>query len=253
MTIHLAAIAADAWNREALVELAAGDGRPLLFTQATIVTFDELIGDVVGDVLVVGDLVVGVGPGIVTAAEDDDAIVVDASGMTIFPAAVDASTLAGHPRSRRDGPSSLAPGSAADLLIVPTAASPDVLAALRLVVDRPDQVAAVLRAGVPTWWRGAELTDAVDGGAASHGSADAPRSRVGAWVDTTGFLVQELTEDGRYDETRGGRPHAFQGRYWIDGDRIDYLDDLGFYAFGQFDGDQLHHAGYTMTTEAGHA
>ncbi|MGA5444736.1 Atu4866 domain-containing protein [Streptomyces griseoincarnatus] len=44
----------------------------------------------------------------------------------------------------------------------------------------------------------------------------------------TGFLHQELTADGRYDETRGGRTHAHQGRFWIDGDRVDYLDDLGF-------------------------
>ncbi|MFZ4245584.1 Atu4866 domain-containing protein [Streptomyces griseoincarnatus] len=48
----------------------------------------------------------------------------------------------------------------------------------------------------------------------------------------TGFLHQELTADGRYDETRGGRTHAYQGRFWIDGDRVDYLDDLVFRAYG---------------------
>ncbi|MEU6716361.1 Atu4866 domain-containing protein [Nonomuraea sp. NPDC046802] len=37
------------------------------------------------------------------------------------------------------------------------------------------------------------------------------------WVDTEDFLHQELTSDGRYDETRGGRPHALQGRYRVDG------------------------------------
>lgn len=41
------------------------------------------------------------------------------------------------------------------------------------------------------------------------------------YVDETGFLHQELTADGRYDETRGGRPHAYQGRFWINGDRIE--------------------------------
>jgi hypothetical protein len=60
-----------------------------------------------------------------------------------------------------------------------------------------------------------------------------------------------LTADGRYDETRGGRPHAYEGRYWIDGDRIDYLDDLGFWAFGEFRGEELHHAGYAMRLGGG--
>ncbi|GAA1879620.1 hypothetical protein GCM10009753_03600 [Streptantibioticus ferralitis] len=43
------------------------------------------------------------------------------------------------------------------------------------------------------------------------------------------------------------RPSAYQGRSWIDGTRIDYLDDLGFWAFGEFDGEVLHHAGYRFT------
>ncbi|MBC8091790.1 MAG: Atu4866 domain-containing protein, partial [Pseudonocardia sp.] len=72
------------------------------------------------------------------------------------------------------------------------------------------------------------------------------RPHIGVWVDRTDFLHQELTADGRYDETLGGRPHAFRGRYWVDGDRVDYLDDLGFWAFGEFNGDELHHAGYVM-------
>jgi hypothetical protein len=69
---------------------------------------------------------------------------------------------------------------------------------------------------------------------------------MGVWIGEHDFLHQELTPDGRYDETRGGRPHAYEGRYWIDGDRIDYLDDLGFWAFGEFRGEELHHAGYAM-------
>ncbi len=50
-------------------------------------------------------------------------------------------------------------------------------------------------------------------------------------IDASDFLHQKLTADGHYDETRRGRPHAFQGRFWIDGARIDYL---GFWAFGNF-------------------
>ncbi|MFE5372965.1 Atu4866 domain-containing protein [Streptomyces mirabilis] len=63
--------------------------------------------------------------------------------------------------------------------------------------------------------------------------------RVSVWIDRHDFPHQEPTADGRYDETRGGRPHAYQGRYWIDGDRIDYLDHLGFWAYGEFQGDAL--------------
>ncbi|WP_279329134.1 Atu4866 domain-containing protein [Streptomyces sp. OS603R] len=62
----------------------------------------------------------------------------------------------------------------------------------------------------------------------------------------TGLLRQELTADGRYDETRGGRTHAHQGRFWIDGDRVDDLDDLGFRRTGGTKGDELHHAGHVM-------
>ncbi|MGY1841448.1 MULTISPECIES: Atu4866 domain-containing protein [unclassified Modestobacter] len=74
-----------------------------------------------------------------------------------------------------------------------------------------------------------------------------PQSMVGAWVDETGFLVQELLPDGRYDETRDGRPHAYQGRYWVEGNRIEYLDDLGFRASGELRDGVLHHGGYRMT------
>ncbi|WP_307820720.1 Atu4866 domain-containing protein [Streptomyces sp. BSE7-9] len=42
------------------------------------------------------------------------------------------------------------------------------------------------------------------------------------------------------------RPHARQGRFWIDGDRVDYLDDLRFWAYGEFKGDEPHHAGHVM-------
>ncbi|UXX96293.1 hypothetical protein N7U49_39095 [Streptomyces sp. AD2-2] len=45
------------------------------FTNARVLTMDPLIGTVTGaDVLLVGALLVGVGPGVVTAAGDDNAI-----------------------------------------------------------------------------------------------------------------------------------------------------------------------------------
>ncbi|MFJ4188239.1 Atu4866 domain-containing protein [Kitasatospora sp. NPDC089509] len=43
------------------------------------------------------------------------------------------------------------------------------------------------------------------------------------------------------------RLSAYQGSYWITGNRIDYLDDLGFWAYGEFQDGILHHAGYRFT------
>lgn len=59
-----------------------------------------------------------------------------------------------------------------------------------------------------------------------------PSSGRGGWA---GERVPDGEEGGhliggRYDETRGGRPHACQGQFWIDGDGIGHLghlDDLG--------------------------
>ncbi|MFF7946562.1 Atu4866 domain-containing protein [Streptomyces griseorubiginosus] len=41
-------------------------------------------------------------------------------------------------------------------------------------------------------------------------------------------------------------PARLPGRFRIDGDRIDYRDDLGFWAYEEFQGDELHHAGHVM-------
>ncbi|CAM3905147.1 SDR family NAD(P)-dependent oxidoreductase [Kibdelosporangium persicum] len=66
-------------------------------------------------------------------------------------------------------------------------------------------------------------------------------------TDQNDFLRQNLLPDGRYDEARGDRPSAYTGRYWVNGTRIDYLDDLGFWAYGEFRDGELHHAGYRLT------
>ncbi|MFI6704925.1 Atu4866 domain-containing protein [Nonomuraea sp. NPDC050478] len=232
-----------------------GAARPLLLTDATVHTLNPVIGTMEhADVLIGAGLVVGVGPGIITAAEDDDAVVIRATGTTIIPAVLDISAMLAH-APHTEGPGTagsgtLTPGVPAHLAVLDDADAPDLPTALRTSLTDPGRLRAVLRDGVPIAWGGTVLapssrhpatTDA-DGGVAGRVDPD----RVGVWIDTEDFLHQELTADGRYDETRGGRAHAYQGRYWIDGERIDYLDDLGFWAFGQFDGDTLHHAGYTM-------
>lgn len=67
---------------------------------------------------------------------------------------------------------------------------------------------------------------------------------VGMWVTDDGRVRQELLPNGRYDEARGTRESAYQGRYEVKGNQIDYWDDTGFTADGEFvDENTLHHGG----------
>lgn len=67
---------------------------------------------------------------------------------------------------------------------------------------------------------------------------------VGLWVTLDGNVRHELLPNGRYDEARGKRKSAYQGRYEIHGTHIDYWDDTGFTADGTFvSDDELHHGG----------
>jgi Agrobacterium tumefaciens protein Atu4866 len=237
------------WNAPALAQIASNEaGQPILFTNARIVSLDPQIGTLTGDVLLGGPVIVGVGPGLVTAAGDDDMIVVDATGTTVLPAVLDTPALVGARARRADDVATITPGNPADLLIVPDDDAADVPTALATLLTRPQRVRALVVAGMPVRWDGAELptghTFPAAGVPAAQDMTGMPH--VGVWVDQTDFLHQELTADGRYDETRGGRPHASQGSYWVEGDRVDYLDDLGFWAYGEFRGDELHHAGYVM-------
>ncbi|WP_285758055.1 Atu4866 domain-containing protein [Nocardiopsis ansamitocini] len=72
---------------------------------------------------------------------------------------------------------------------------------------------------------------------------------VGMWVTADNRIRQELLPNGRYDEARGQRESAYTGRYEVTGSRIEYWDDTGFTADGEFDGDVLHHAGYVFYRE----
>lgn len=70
---------------------------------------------------------------------------------------------------------------------------------------------------------------------------------VGMWVTQDGHIRQELLPNGRYDEARGDRQSAYQGRYEITGTHIDYWDDTGFTADGNFrDINTLYHGGYVF-------
>jgi hypothetical protein len=76
-----------------------------------------------------------------------------------------------------------------------------------------------------------------------------PHPYVGMWVTADGHIRHELLPSGRYDEARGSRRSAYQGRYTITGDHIDYVDDTGFTADGDFVDGVLHHAGMVLRRE----
>ncbi|GAB2651955.1 Atu4866 domain-containing protein [Kribbella swartbergensis] len=69
---------------------------------------------------------------------------------------------------------------------------------------------------------------------------------VGLWVTADNHVRQELLPTGRYVEARGTREAAYTGRYEITGDHIEYWDDSGFQADGEFRDDVLHHGGMVM-------
>lgn len=237
-----------------------GNRRPLLFHNATIHTRDPLIGTIAqGDILIGGATIVGIGPGLVTAAGDDNMLVIDCTGLTVVPAIIDALSTTRVRPSRADSVGTLIPGRAADFIVIGNSGP----FFYQTILDDPSTAAAIVLAGEVRTWNGriVDLRDTAGdvrngddggdrGGTGSGARVDFPSSGAsdvhGTWISEDDFLHQHLIPGGRYDETRGGRRHAFQGQYWINGNRIDYLDDLGFWAYGEFIGDTLHHAGYVM-------
>ncbi|WP_057940278.1 Atu4866 domain-containing protein [Algoriphagus resistens] len=68
---------------------------------------------------------------------------------------------------------------------------------------------------------------------------------IGVWVTEDGYIRHELLPGNRYDEARGDRTSAYRGKYNVVGNYIDYMDDTGFSADGEFvDERTLHHGGY---------
>ena len=74
-------------------------------------------------------------------------------------------------------------------------------------------------------------------------------NHVGMWVTADGHIRHELLPNGRYDEARGNRRSAYQGRYEVSGDHIEYWDDTGFKADGDFRNGVLYHAGMVLYRE----
>lgn len=76
--------------------------------------------------------------------------------------------------------------------------------------------------------------------------ADKEHAYVGMWKTADGYIRHKLLPDGRYDEARGSRESAYQGRYEVRGDYIYYWDDTGFTADGDFIDGVLHHGGMIL-------
>lgn len=227
MTSRTRTAVLDETARRAL-EGARTGGRPVVLAHATVRTLDPATGDLDdADVLVAGSVITRVGRGL--AASAVGAAVVDCTGTSLVPAA--GAGAGGGPE--RLG--TLAPGSPATFAVLP--AGTGAPRPLEMLVWYPERAAAVVVDGAVTRWRG-RATAAAGPGAAPR-TADGPH--VGAWVDEVADVEQLLTADGRYDETRGGRPHAYVGSYWVTGDRVVYRDDLGFWAYGRFRDGVLHH------------
>ncbi len=75
------------------------------------------------------------------------------------------------------------------------------------------------------------------------------QSYVGMWVTKDGYIRHELLPNGRYDEARGQKQSAYQGSYTLTGNHIDYVDDTGFTADGEFRDGVLYHGGMVLYRE----
>ncbi|MGV2162273.1 Atu4866 domain-containing protein [Rhizobium sp. L80/93] len=73
-----------------------------------------------------------------------------------------------------------------------------------------------------------------------------PHPYVGLWMTADGVIRHRLLPDNRYDEARGRHESAYRGRYKVSGTHIEYWDDTGFTADGDFIDGVLHHAGMVL-------
>lgn len=71
----------------------------------------------------------------------------------------------------------------------------------------------------------------------------------GMWMTADRQVRHELLSSGRYREARGTRESAYKGRYQVSGNHIEYQDDTGFAADGDFIGDVLYHAGMILSRQ----
>lgn len=80
-------------------------------------------------------------------------------------------------------------------------------------------------------------------------SIEETKNYLGMWVTADGYIRHELLPGNRYDEARGKRQSAYRGAYSVSGNHIDYRDDTGFTADGEFRDGVLYHAGMVLFKE----
>jgi Agrobacterium tumefaciens protein Atu4866 len=69
---------------------------------------------------------------------------------------------------------------------------------------------------------------------------------LGVWVTSDRHIGHELLPTGRYSEARNGTSKAYQGTYTVTDNHIDFFDDTGFTADGEFRDDILYHVGMVL-------
>jgi hypothetical protein len=166
-----------------------------------------------------------------------EARMIQADGAFVVPLLVDSAVHA-RPEGRR-GVYDLTPGNPATFAVTRERVSESRIGQM-LIIQPPDLLAVVVSGHLEAW-QGEPTRPA---GTAVPG--DELQGWHGVWVDESRALEQHLLPDGRYTETRNGRADAYTGRYWVHDDRITYLDDTGFWAFGELLDGVLHHAGFVM-------
>lgn len=71
-----------------------------------------------------------------------------------------------------------------------------------------------------------------------NGAEFAPRSKnnpyAGLWVTADGQVRHEILPEGRYIDAQGDQERAYEGRYLLIGNHIEYRDDTGFTVSGDF-------------------
>ncbi len=95
-----------------------------------------------------------------------------------------------------------------------------------------------------------ELTHLMENNELTMGKTiEETKEYLGMWVTEDGHIRHGLLPGNRYDEARGNRKSAYQGSYKVTGNHIDYKDDTGFTADGEFRDGILYHAGMVLYKE----
>ncbi|TDC06291.1 hypothetical protein E1267_16770 [Nonomuraea longispora] len=181
-----------------------------------------------------------VGPREERSSRPAGARVIEADGAYVVPLLVDSAVRAqpAHQRGHYD----LTVGNPATFAVTRARASESQIRQMLMI--QPRDLLAITTSGHVQAWQGRPTDPAGT-------SAGERRTWHGVWVDDSHELEQHLLPDGRYTETRHGRTDAYTGRYWARDDRVTYLDDTGFWAFGQMVDGVLHHSGFVMRKRPG--